>query len=252
MIYALQLDNSWEVLVYDLEGHGGTPTTPLSRVSIESLANDLAALIEHLGLEDKKWAGDITIITQGMGCLVALWYNHIISEQRRESMTASSSYLPSPKLAKIILLHPPPHPLPDHEKIELQKRAHTARTQGMRAIETKYTPHVSNETVQENPHAILALKYCLRATDVEGYAKACTALAEAPSMHDLKTELENVQVLIITGQHDRLATPNQCKKLAIEQLGGNAGLEVLPNVGAYCVLEDTQGLKGAIGGFLDA
>ncbi|CAN9093157.1 unnamed protein product [Alternaria alternata] len=67
LIHSLDIARSHQLWVYDLEGHGLSPTSPLSRLSIESFAADLNGLFEA---EDISC--NATIVAHSIGCLVAL------------------------------------------------------------------------------------------------------------------------------------------------------------------------------------
>ncbi|KAF4306292.1 Alpha/beta hydrolase fold-1 [Botryosphaeria dothidea] len=99
--------------LFDLEGHGLSPTSPLSTLSIKSFASDLLGIFKHAGI-----TGDATVIAHSMGCLIAATFacNH-------------------PELVKkLVLLGPPPSPLPAAGSQGSNSRASTVRKGATTAV----------------------------------------------------------------------------------------------------------------------
>ncbi|KAL6705055.1 hypothetical protein ACN47E_007314 [Coniothyrium glycines] len=228
LIIAANLASSHSLHLLDLEGHGLSPTTPLSTISIESFARDIKGIFEHAGIST-----DATIVAHSMGCLIAVQY----ALQHPE------------KVSKLLLLGPPPSPLPDAYRRATFARAEMVRTQGMHAIiDAVVTTNTSQKTKTTNQLALTAIRLSLLGQDPEGYAKACAALARTPA---LDFSVLQAKTLIITGSDDQISSPDLCKKYVVEALKGNAGLEVLPGVGHWHIFEDVEGVVGAIGNFLE-
>lgn len=224
LITTMGLDKSHSLHLFDLEGHGLSPTSPLSTLSIQSFVSDLAALCADLN--------GITIVAHSAGCIIALAF----AQQHATSVS------------KLVLLSPPPLTLPAEYSAALLARADEARTHGMPSIIDSITAiAVSSKTHTANPLALAAIRLSILGTDPEGYAKACAAVASAPEM-DLGAI--QAQTLIVTGRQDPICPP-ELGKLYVELLRWRAGLEVLEGVGHWCVFEDVGGLRDAVGGFLD-
>ena len=158
LISHLKLDEEHNLHLYDFEGHGLSPTHPLSKLSIATLATDLNGIFEHAGISSKA-----TLIADGLGCLIALQFVKSHPD----------------KVSKSILLSPPPSPVPDDLSIGLLKRAAIARKQGMTAV----VDPVANNTIEFTltrlgSLARAAQRMSLLGQDPEGYAKACTAFSE--------------------------------------------------------------------------
>ena len=89
----------------------------------------------------------------------------------------------------------------------------------------------------------------LLATDPEGYAKGCTALAGARDLEIDFTQLgQSTTSLIITGEEDKVSPPAHAMKLA--ELLKNTTVEILPDVGHWHVFEDADGVLEAVEKFL--
>ena len=104
----------------------------------------------------------------------------------------------------------------------------------------------SEKTKTTNPVAVAAVRMSLLGQDPEGYAKGCTALAEAKALDFAAIQ---PRTLIITGTEDKVSPPHLCEKY-LEGLGDKGSLHVVENVGHWHVLEDFQSTANAVKVFL--
>lgn len=115
LISFLSLDNICSLHLFDIEGHGLSPTHPLSVLSIESFAADIKGVCQHAGISSFRPA---TLFANSMGCLAALRFT-----------------LDNPSLvSNLFLLGPPPSPLPEAARQLNSTRAVLARSRGMAAL----------------------------------------------------------------------------------------------------------------------
>lgn len=214
---------------FDLEGHGLSPTSPLNTLSIESFAADVKGVFDHANI-----SGGATILAHSMGCLVAVRFA-----------------IDNPGLVnKLILVGPPNSPLPAAVSANSHARAHLVRTQGMSAVADSIVGGAtSKKTKSENPLALIAIKLSLLGQDPEGYAKACSALANATTKLDFGAI--KAQTLIITGSEDGVSPPHLCEEY-VALLPKGSKVEVLEGVGHWHVYEDVEGVSRAVAGFLSA
>ena len=243
LIRALALDSEenqkkYSILLFDLEGHGRSPTKADSNVTIASYAQDISDLIAALALPTEEGKG-ITLIAHSLGCLIALAY---VSTHRETT-----------PISALILLGPPPCSLPPAAATNSLARARTVRAEGMRHVAPAVaSAGTSARTKTENPLALTAVEMSLLSQDPEGYAKGCTALAGAK---DLDVDFAAIgkacdDVLLLTGEEDKIAPPAQVEKLA-GLLGVKAERKVvLEGVGHWHVFEDGEGVAGALKGVL--
>ncbi|KAE8446431.1 hypothetical protein EG329_012036 [Mollisiaceae sp. DMI_Dod_QoI] len=226
LITTLGLEKSHSLHLLDLEGHGLSPTSAASTISISSYASDFHALAQHA-----KIPTGATIVAHSMGCLVAL--------------TLTTKY---PELAsKLILLGPPPSPVPEAGRNGSIARAATVRAQGMTAVvDAVITAGTSARSKTDNLVGITAARLSLLGQDSEGYAKGCTALAG--SIEAIPVSQIKAKTLIVTGDEDKVSPPGICEKYGSEIKGAN--VVVLPQVGHWHVLEDLSAVAKAIGPFL--
>lgn len=226
LISSLSLEKSHSLHLFDLEGHGLSPSSPLSKIGIQPLAEDLNGIVSKTGAKT-----GVTLVAHSMGCLIAV----------QLALTHPD------KVSKLILLGPPPSPLPETDSTATHALAETVRAKGMHAIVDAVADASTSEAMKtSNPLAIAAVRMSLLGQDPEGYAKACAALAEAPRLDFAALQ---PKTLIITGSEDKVSPPQLCEEY-VQGLQGRASLQVLENVGHWHVFEDVRGTASAIKGFL--
>ena len=174
------LDRDFRIVRYDTRGHGESSVTP-GGYTIDQLADDVIALLDHLGLDRVYFCG------LSMG-----------------GMTAMSLALRAPeRLRKIVLCSTAP-------KIGTAEtwntRIETVRKGGMAAIvdgvlQRWYTSGFRSSA----PQAIESTRQTLLKTPVEGYIANCAAVRDA----DMREAIRAISVptLILTGAHDPATTP---------------------------------------------
>lgn len=218
-------------VLWDLEGHGRSPSKATSIVSIESYADDLLNLLQNESLGISIEAG-VTLVGHSMGCLVA----ELFASQH-------------PKLvSRLVLMGPPPCPLPSGGAEASIKRAATVRAEGMRNVAVAVSTAATSEaTKTRRPLSFTAVQMSLLSQDPEGYAKGCTALAGA---QDLRIDLSNIKVdtLIIAGDEDKISQPAYAQQLSGTIKGSK--LHWLKQVGHWHIFEDVEGVAKAVKGFL--
>jgi 2-keto-4-pentenoate hydratase/2-oxohepta-3-ene-1,7-dioic acid hydratase in catechol pathway/pimeloyl-ACP methyl ester carboxylesterase len=229
LISALKLEEGSTLHLFDFEGHGLSPTHPLSTLTIASLAADLAGVFQHAGITAQRPA---VLVAHSMGCLVALHFA-----------------LHHPGLAgKLLLLGPPPSPLPKAGSRGSLARAALVREQGMAVVvDAVVAAGTSAHTRAANPVAVAAVRLSLLGQDPEAYAKACTALA-ASHKDALAVEELRAEVLMVTGDEDAVSPPALCKKYAARIKGSS--YVSLPNVGHWHVFENVEAVAPNVKSFL--
>jgi len=228
LISTLDLISTHSLHLYDLEGHGLSPTSPLSKITIPSLASDLKGIFATAGI-----SSGATVIAHSMGCLVAL------------SFAISNPGL----VAKLVLMNPPPNPLPEADGKGFHEHAQLARTQGMAAVVDAFvTGGLSEATKKSNPLAEAAVRLSLLGQYPEGFAKVYTALAGATEVLDCG--VVDAETLVITGEEDGVATLKVCEELAGRLKECRKPPVVLGGVGHWLVFEDCGGVTDAIKDFL--
>lgn len=203
--------------VYDLEGHGLTPSNIASVVTLDTFAGDLANVVDFTG------ATTVTVFAHSLGCLIAM------------AFAARNSS----KIDRMILMGPPPCPLPEPGKVAMTKRAAAVREKGMMGSGTADAvgnAGTSSTTKIYQPVGYAAVRASLLATHPEGYAKACMALAGISSSIEL--EKLTMPILLMTGDEDK-TSPVEVVKTLHEKLPGSQ-MEVLPCTGHWHVYENAD------------
>jgi pimeloyl-ACP methyl ester carboxylesterase len=223
LIELTKLKTSYNCVLFDLEGHGLSPTSPLSKLSIASFATDVKNLASHFGI-----SSGLTLVAHSMGCLVAL-----------------KAALENPGLvSKLVLVGPPPNPLPEAASKGSHARADLVRAEGMGAVvDAVCAGGTSQKTKTSNPLALSAVRLSLLGQSSEGYAKACSTLAEATDSFDL--EGITAETLIVTGAEDKVSSVDVCEGYK-KRLLNVVGVEVLADVGHWHVFEDAAGVAHAV------
>ncbi|KAI1422810.1 hypothetical protein F5Y12DRAFT_577358 [Xylaria sp. FL1777] len=224
LISILSLADHATLHLYDFEGHGLSPTHPLSQLTIESLATDLGSIFQAANISTMRPA---TLFAHSTGCLVAIKFA-----------------LENPGLVKrLVLISPPPCPLPEDSRNMLFSQAALARTRGIAAVvDATINRGMSEFTKKNNPLAVAAARISLLSQDPEGYAKACHGFAGATER--LEIEKLNADTLIITGRDDEVANPIVCQKY--RDMVRNSHLVVIENVGHWPVFENVVGVAKAV------
>lgn len=229
LVSTLALTDRATVHLYDFEGHGQTPTHPLSQLTVSSMANDLASIFKVTGASNTAPA---TLLAHSFGCLVALKFT-----------------LDNPGLVnKLVLIGPPPSPLPEAGAEGSLARAALVRKSGMAAVvDAVVAAGTSDASKRNNPLASAAVRMSLLGQNPEAYAKACHALADSKTT-TLPVNDVAVHTLIITGSDDKVSSPALCAQY--KERIKDSHLVVLPDVGHWHVLEDVNGVAKAVKDFL--
>ena len=207
----------------DLEGHGLSPTSASSTLSIASFAKDIADVLGAAGAEE------VTVVAHSLGCLVAV-----------------KLALDRPNLVKkLVLMGPPPSPLPEAGVTGTVARVKAVRDKGMFDVSnTIVQTALSDETKLSNPTAVAAVRISLLGQDPEGYAKACGALASAPGMDFAQIK---APTFIITGREDKVSPPALCDGYSSQI--SRSKVETLDKVGHWHLFEASERVVSLVANF---
>lgn len=146
--------------------------------------------MSKVSLDNAKITSGATLVAHSMGCLVAL--NFVLANPGRVS--------------KMILVGPPPSPLPEIGSKGSHARATLVRSKGTAAVvDAVASAGTSAKTQAENPLAVAAVRSSLLGQDPEGYAKACSALAEATAELDISAVDAETLILSLRVMRIKLA-----------------------------------------------
>ena len=174
----------------------------------------------------------MTVVAHSLGCFVAL------------KCAQDNSGL----VWRLILLGPPPNSLPKAVSEELHARTALVRSEGVGAVVDAVTfEETSQDTQSGDLLALSAIRLSLLAQPAEGYAKACTALAE--TILGLDIGQVDAETLIIAGADDRIGSLKVCDDYK-QRLTKVVHVKVLEGVGHWNVFEDPVGVSKAVYTFL--
>ena len=215
-----QLDSlarTFRVIRYDHRGHGGSPV-PDGPYLIEDLGRDLLHMLDRLALERVSFCG------LSLGGMVGLWLGANAPERvDRLVVCCTAARMPRPE--------------------DYAERAKLVRAKGMAAIADMvigrwFTPAF----LARRPDVVAGIKSRLLATQPEGYAATCEALAAM----DLRDDLPRIaaSTLVIAGAEDQATPPEHAEEIARRIRG--AELVVIPDAAHLANIEQPDAVAGRI------
>ena len=193
------LRNSHRVICFDHRGHGRSPV-PAVPYTIADLGGDIVALMDHLEIERASYGG-ISI-----GGMAGIWLG---------------AHAPQ-RLEKLVLVCTSAHAPPASRWLERASAVRAAGTTEVVAdavVERWFTPEWS----VAHPRAVAAHRAMIVATDPEGYAGCCEAIAAM----DLRDELPQISApTLVIGALEDLPLPPDHQRLIAETVPG-ARLELI-------------------------
>lgn len=200
--------DSHRVIAPDLPGAGRSDVDP--ELSIQSLVQDLLALLDELGVDK------VLLVGHSMGTIVC------------QHMAVAAPE----RISAMVLLGPLAAP-PDAARPVIAERAKAARSNGMLAIANAIADGaLSRETKAENPNAQGFVREMLLRQPAEGYALSCLALSEAQAADAAAI---HCPVLLVTGDQDGVA-PQASVALLHESLA-RSDMHVLERCGHWTMSE---------------
>jgi 3-oxoadipate enol-lactonase len=202
-IWAYQLPllaQRFRVLVYDLRGHGGS-AAPGNSFTLQELASDVAALLDHLQIPRAAFVG---LSIGGMvGQLFALRYPD--------------------RLTGLVLCSTGSRTEPQ-AKPTIEDRITAVRAEGFKGqLQSTLSRWFSAKFIEEAPATMAWISNLILATSVDGYTGCARAIQDLDAT-DALSEVR-VKTLIIPGEHD-LGFPEKVSR-AIQQKIANSELILL-------------------------
>jgi 3-oxoadipate enol-lactonase len=215
----------YRVLAYDTRGHGQS-AAPKGEYTLEGLADDLHALLQHLKIQKPHFAG---LSMGGMiGQTFALKYPGVLASL---TLADTTSRYPAEAAAA------------------WQERIRVAETKGMEpllqaTLERWFTePFRNNKKEDVGRVAAQILK-----TPVPGYVGCCHAIPKINVTARLK-EIK-LPALVICGEQDPGTPPAMARE--IQQNLPGAQLALIPQAAHLANIEQPEAFNRALGGFLSA
>lgn len=208
------------VIRYDTRGHGLSEATP-GPYAMKTLAEDIAALLDHLDVES------VAVVGLSVGGMIA---------QGLASLR--------PDLVSALVLMDTAHRIGTVEG--WNGRIDTIRQKGMAAIADGVLSGWFTQTYRDSVADFAGYRAMLLRNDIEGYAGVCTALRDADLTES--TRALKMPTLCIAGEHDATTSPAIMQTTA--DLIDGARLEVIRDAGHIPCVERPKETATLIAGFL--
>jgi 3-oxoadipate enol-lactonase len=220
------LRDAYRVLRLDARGFGASsPGEGL--LTMERIADDAAALLDHVGL------ARATLCGCSMGGYAAFAFVRRHADRLRGLVLADTRSLPDTPEGR-------------------QSRSVVAdkvRQQGPSAAVDAFLPRLLGETSQRERPELVAL---VRALALQASVRGVTdALAGLSARADSTPTLREIRVptLVVCGAEDTLSPPSEAE--AMHKAIAGSRLEILPRAGHLANLEQPEAFNAALRGFLD-
>jgi pimeloyl-ACP methyl ester carboxylesterase len=215
----------------DLRGHGGTldlgePLQP-GQVTIEMMAGDVAALLDHLGVHKAAVCG----LSMGGYIAFALWRKH------------------SERISRIILADTKATADTDEAKANRYRLAELVLARGAQAAADAMLPRLVAPEHLGGPVG-LEIRRMIESASPAHIANTLHALAARPDATDLLVDL-TAPSLIVVGEKDAI-TPLSDAHLMYYEAERAWRLAVIPGAGHMSPLENPEAFNAAMAEFLSA
>ena len=217
----------FRILRYDKRGHGGTEV-PAGPTTMEQLADDASALMEHFGVERATFIGD------SIGAATALL------------LGARSAGQPDGRIAALVPVDGQPATAPGGDAL-WQERIDFAAREGMSALaEATLRRWFAPASFEAGNPAIPRVRAMVEATPEAGFVACVRALQS----YDIRAGLPGIRlpVLMIAGAADG-AIPGIMRGLT-EVIPGSSFVEI-PDAGHLPGIEAPARFNAVLGGFLE-
>jgi pimeloyl-ACP methyl ester carboxylesterase len=210
------------VIAPDLRGFGGTTAT-VGTASMEQMADDLAALLDVLGVSEP-----VLFCGLSMGGYIG-WQFVRKYESRLKALIACDT-----------------RAIADTAEQAAGRRQLAERVlrEGPAPVADAMLPKLfAGETRERRPDLVDATREVILRTNPQGIASALAGLAERPDVTELLSKIE-VASLVIVGEHDAISSPEEMETIA-DALPNSAWV-VVPHAGHLSPLENPDVFNEAL------
>jgi pimeloyl-ACP methyl ester carboxylesterase len=220
------LGDAYRVLTPDLRGLG--ETTVANEATIDEMAQDVASLLDQLGIERTVLGG------LSMGGYVAL------SFYRRYPL----------RVRGLVLADTRPQADTDEARRNRREQAQTILREGMQSIADGFlTKVLAPETLTEQPDVVARVREMITSTDRQGAVAALQAMAARTDQTDLLPRIL-APALILVGSEDKLTPPTDAELMHREIRG--ARLEIIEGAAHVSNIERPAEFNRALADFLQS
>ncbi len=216
-----QLSANYRIVSCDLRGHGESDifSTPYS---IEILATDIVALLDHLDISSCHFVG------LSLGSMIGLWLGANVPDRVERMVLAGAS-------AKVL------------NSGAFGKRISQIEQHGLESIFTELDGRwYADGFTTRHPLIVDAIRTLVARTPIEGYIAATIAVRD----FDITEQLANITapMLLITGAYDKATPPSEAK--FISDTCPNADLIILENASHLALVEKPKPFDDALINFI--
>jgi pimeloyl-ACP methyl ester carboxylesterase len=216
----------WRIIAPDLRGYGeSTVVAGTTRLGV--FAEDLAALLDHVGVERAVIGG------LSMGGQIAMEFCRQYPQRVRGLLLAAT------------------FPQPETEAGKATRRAMAERllNEGMGLYAEEVLPKMlASHSIVTLPAVAAHVREMMRATDPRGAAAALRGRAERPDYEPTLAALD-VPTLVVVGSEDSFTTRADAERM--HELLTQSELAWLPGIGHMPNLEDADAFNAALEALLD-
>lgn len=223
---AAALGDRFRIITVDLRGHGESDA-PLWHYTLETYADDVAALLDHLAVERAALVG------LSMGGYLSFAF-HRKYPRRVSGLVLADTRAEADK------------PQAAAWRFSLAQRAYR---EGAQAVFADMGPKLlSPAAYTGNPALVRQVEALILSAPVSGIICDLMAMAERP---DSVAYLGRITcpTLVLAGAEDQLTSPEENRRIAEGVTG--ATFEILPEAGHMSNLERPEAFNRALGGFLN-
>jgi pimeloyl-ACP methyl ester carboxylesterase len=221
---ARALSSSFQVVRFDCRGFGGSPPGD-ALLTMERIADDAAALLDHLGLPAAIVGG------VSMGGYAALAFVRRHPERLRGLVLADTKAGADT----------------DAARRTRAEQAEAVRREGASAIADAFLPRLVGRTTHaERPQVVARLREIILANPARGIVDALAGLAARADSTATLREIR-VPTLVVCGEEDVLTPPAEAEALRAGIRGST--LELIPRAGHLASLESPEAFNRAVEAF---
>lgn len=225
---AAVFSDSFRIITFDWRGFGESSLFEDVPSSMEVFADDLAGLLDHLGVNRAVICGI------SMGGYAALGFLRRYAE----------------RISALTLVDTRAKADTDEARQSRLAMARVAREKGTKAIADAMLPRLlGTKTIETKPDVVARVRAMIEANGVEGVARALLGMAERPDSTPLLEKIP-CATLVVVGEDDVLTPPSEAEAMAKAIPG--AALKIIPGAGHLSNLEQPHEFNRILRHFLSS
>lgn len=226
---AKALSTRMRVIAPSMRGFGGTPAREMSSLSVESMADDVAAVVAALDLP-----GPVVIGGLSMGGYVALAFARKYAEVLRGVILADT------------------RAEPDTDEARAKREAAIAKVEGgdlAGFVKAQLDAALSQDTRTSRPAIEDQVRTMMMQAKPESVVSTLRALRDRPDATPGLADI-NVPVLVVVGADDAVTPPSAAKAMIAAMPETRTQLAVIPQAGHLANLEQPDPFRKAVASFV--